>query len=85
MIIKLQAKALVITGPCVARIVPKIKNFGNCFCLFVGFTSMSSRSTDIEILFEIKRFDGKGFDLSKNGMKYILFLKDCDGAGVAVK
>ena len=47
--------------------------------------SMAFRSTDIEILFGIKSFDGKGFDLWKNGMEEILFPKDCDGVGVAVK
>ena len=46
---------------------------------------MAFRSVDIEILFEIKRFDGKGFDLWKNGTEEILFLKHFDGPGVAVK
>lgn len=41
---------------------------------------MASTSNDIKSLFEVKRFDGKGFDLWKDRMQGILFLKDYDGA-----
>ena len=41
---------------------------------------MASSSSEIKNLFEIRRFDGTGFDLWKDRMQGILFLKDCDGA-----
>jgi len=46
---------------------------------------MASSSTDIKSLFEIKRFEGKSFDLWKDRMQGILFLKVCDGALAVVK
>ncbi|KAH7439944.1 hypothetical protein KP509_04G083400 [Ceratopteris richardii] len=41
---------------------------------------MASTSFDVKSLFEIKRFEGNGFDLWKQRMLGILFLKDCEGA-----
>ena len=41
---------------------------------------MAGSSSEIKNLFEIKRFEGTGFDLWKERMQGILFLKDCDGA-----
>ena len=41
---------------------------------------MAASSSEIKNLFEIHRFDGSGFDLWKERMHGILFLKDCDGA-----
>ncbi|MCO5614532.1 hypothetical protein L7F22_068815 [Adiantum nelumboides] len=41
---------------------------------------MAGSSSEIKNLFEIRRFDGTGFDLWKDRMQGILFLKDCDGA-----
>ena len=46
---------------------------------------MASTSSDIENLFKIKRFEDTGFDLWKDRMQGILFLKDCDGALEEVK
>ena len=37
-------------------------------------------TSDLKSLFEIKRFEGSGFDLWKERMLGILFLKDCEGA-----
>ena len=41
---------------------------------------MAGSSSEIKNLFEIKRFEGTGFDLWKERMQGIIFLKDCDGA-----
>ena len=41
---------------------------------------MAASSSEIKGLFEIRKFDGRGFDLWKERMQGILFLKDCDGA-----
>ena len=41
---------------------------------------MAESSPEMKNLFEIKRFEGRGFDLWKERMQGILFLKDCDGA-----
>ncbi|KAH7416413.1 hypothetical protein KP509_14G090400 [Ceratopteris richardii] len=41
---------------------------------------MASTSSDVKSLFEIKRFEGNGFDFWKERMLGILFLKDCEGA-----
>ncbi|MCO5584672.1 hypothetical protein L7F22_038603 [Adiantum nelumboides] len=41
---------------------------------------MDSSSSDVKNLFEIKKFDGTGFDLWKDRIQGILFLKDCEGA-----
>ncbi|KAH7297375.1 hypothetical protein KP509_26G066900 [Ceratopteris richardii] len=46
---------------------------------------MASTSSDVKSLFEIKRFEGNGFDLWKERMLGILFLKDCEGALEEVK
>ena len=46
---------------------------------------MASTSTEVKNLFEIKRFDGKGFDLWKERMLGILFLRDCEDALVEKK
>ncbi|MCO5572758.1 hypothetical protein L7F22_026517 [Adiantum nelumboides] len=53
------------------------ENYQFLFCLIMADTSSSS---DPKSLFEIRRFDGTGFDLWKDRMQGILFLKDCDGA-----
>ena len=41
---------------------------------------MAASSSEIKGLFEIHRFEGIGFDLWKERMQGILFLKDCDRA-----
>ncbi|KAI5080956.1 hypothetical protein GOP47_0004139 [Adiantum capillus-veneris] len=41
---------------------------------------MASSSSDMKNLFEIRRFDGTSFDLWKDKIQGILFLKDCEGA-----
>ncbi|KAH7437249.1 hypothetical protein KP509_05G062100, partial [Ceratopteris richardii] len=41
---------------------------------------MASSSSDMKNLFEIRRFEGIGFDLWKERIQGILFLKDCDKA-----
>ena len=46
---------------------------------------MASTSTEVKNLFEIKRFDGKGFKLWKERMLGILFLRDCEDALVEKK
>ena len=46
---------------------------------------MASSSSDGRNLFEIRRFEGTGFDLWKERMQGILFLKDCDRALEAEK
>ncbi|MCO5578577.1 hypothetical protein L7F22_032421 [Adiantum nelumboides] len=46
---------------------------------------MASSSSDVKNLFEIKKFDGTGFDLWKDRIQGILFLKDCEGALEQVK
>ena len=46
---------------------------------------MAASSSEIKNLFEIRRFDGTSFDLWKERMQGILFLKDCDGALQEVK
>ncbi|KAH7288390.1 hypothetical protein KP509_31G025000 [Ceratopteris richardii] len=46
---------------------------------------MTSTSSDVKSLFEIKSFEGNGFDLWKERMLGILFLKDCEGALAKVK
>ncbi len=46
---------------------------------------MASSSSDIKNLFEIRRFEGTGFDLWKERIQGILFLKDCDRALEAEK
>ena len=40
----------------------------------------NASSSDAKNLFEIRRFDGTGFDLWKDRMQGILFLKDCEDA-----
>ncbi|MCO5591745.1 hypothetical protein L7F22_045737 [Adiantum nelumboides] len=45
----------------------------------------TSSSSHPKSLFEIRRFDGTGFDLWKDRMQGILFLKDCDDALFANK
>ncbi|MCO5572770.1 hypothetical protein L7F22_026529 [Adiantum nelumboides] len=39
---------------------------------------MVSSSSDVKNLFEIKKFDGTGFDLWKDRIQGILLLKDCE-------
>ena len=46
---------------------------------------MTTISSNVKCLFEIKRFEGSGFDLWKERMFGILFLKDCEGALLEVK
>ena len=46
---------------------------------------MASSSSDVKNLFEIRRFEGTGFDLWTERMQGILFLKDCDRALQAQK
>ena len=46
---------------------------------------MTTTSSNLKSLFEIKRFEGSGFDLWKERMLGILFLKDCEGALLEVK
>ena len=41
---------------------------------------MAASSSEIKGLFEIRRFEGTGFDLWKERMQGIIFLKDCDRA-----
>lgn len=45
----------------------------------------TSSASDAKILMEIKRFDGTCFDLWKDRMQGILFLKDCDDALLQTK
>ena len=45
----------------------------------------SSSTSDTKNLMEIKRFDGKGFDLWQDRMTGILFLKDCEDALLEAK
>ncbi|MCO5608195.1 hypothetical protein L7F22_062401 [Adiantum nelumboides] len=45
----------------------------------------TSSSSDPKSLFEIRRFDGTGFELLKDRMQGIFFLKDCDNALAANK
>ena len=40
---------------------------------------MTTTSSDLKSLFEIKRFEDSGFDLLNEKMLGILFLKDCEG------
>ena len=46
---------------------------------------MASSSSDVKNLFEIRRFEGMGFDLWKERMQGILFLKDGDMALATIK
>ncbi|KAH7442033.1 hypothetical protein KP509_03G067800, partial [Ceratopteris richardii] len=46
---------------------------------------MASSSSDVKNLFEIQWFEGTGFDLWKERIQGILFLKDCDRALEAEK
>ena len=46
---------------------------------------MASSSSEVKNLFEIRRFEGTGFDLWKERMQGILFLKDCERALEAEK
>ncbi|MCO5608620.1 hypothetical protein L7F22_062833 [Adiantum nelumboides] len=46
---------------------------------------MASSSSDVKNLFEIKKFNGTGFDLWKDKIQGILFLKDCEGTLEQVK
>ena len=46
---------------------------------------MASSSSNVKNLFEIRRFEGTGFDLWKERMQGFLFLKDCDRALEAKK
>ena len=46
---------------------------------------MSTTSSNLKSLFEIKRFEGSGFDLWKEKMLGILFLKDWECALLKVK
>ena len=46
---------------------------------------MAGSSSEIKNLFEIKRFESTGFDLWKERMQGILFLKECEGALAATK
>ena len=46
---------------------------------------MAGSSSEIKNLFEIKRFEGTGFDLWKERMQGILFLKECEGALAVTK
>ena len=46
---------------------------------------MAKFSSDTKNLFEIRRFEGIGFDLWKERMHGILFLKDCDEELVEIK
>ena len=46
---------------------------------------MASTSNEVKNLFEIKRFDGKGFEFWKKHMLGILLLRDCDDALVENK
>ena len=46
---------------------------------------MTTTSYDLKILFEIKSFEGSGFDLWKERMLNVLFLKDREGALLEVK
>ena len=46
---------------------------------------MASTSAEVKNLFEIKRFDGEGFELWKERMLGILFLRDCEDALVEKK
>ena len=55
------------------------------FVLKLLSANMSTTSSDLKSLFEIKRFEGSGFDLWKERMLGILFLKDCEGALLEVK
>ena len=45
----------------------------------------ASSSSDTKSLLEIKRFDGTSFDLWKERMQGILFLKDCEDALLETK
>ena len=44
-------------------------------CLY----TMASSLSNVGSLFEIKSFEGIGFDLWRDRMQNILFFKDCDG------
>ena len=46
---------------------------------------MTTTSSDLKSLFEIKSFEGSCFDLRKETMLCVLFLKDCEGALLEVK
>ena len=46
---------------------------------------MTTISFDLKNLFEIKRFEGSGFDLQKERMLGILFHKDCEEVKSSLK
>ena len=58
----------------------KEKVFRPLYCV-----AMASSSSDVKNLFEIRRFEGTSFDLWKERMQGILFLKDCERALEAEK
>ena len=60
------------------------------FTLFSDFlfklsANMTTTSSDLKSLFEIKSFEGSGFHLWKERMLGIHFLKDCEWAVLEVK
>jgi hypothetical protein len=46
---------------------------------------LASSSTEVKNLFEIKRYEGESFELCKERMLGILFLRDCAGTLVEKK